>query len=133
MADSPPMDADKVIANYIKVRDKKGEIAKRHAEELKPYNHALEVMETKLLMVLNCSNIDSVKSEHGTAFKTVRTSVKIDDWQVALPFVLENGLEHMLEKRLSKAAVAEFVEAQGANLPGTHINNELTVQVRRKP
>lgn len=132
MADKPPMDADKVILNYIKVRDKKGEIAKRHAEELKPYNEALAVMETKLLMVLNSSNVEAIKSEHGTAFKTVRSSVKIDDWSTALPFVLENGLEHMLEKRLSKSAVAEFVEAQGANLPGTHINNELTVQIRRK-
>ena len=131
MADKPPMDADKVIQNYIKVRDKKGEVAKRHAAELKPYNDALEIMETKLLMALNALNSESVKSEHGVAFKVIRSSVKIDDWNVALDFVLENDLQHMIERRLSKKAVAEFVEAQGANLPGTHINNELTVQIRR--
>ena len=131
MADNPPMDADKVIQNYIKVRDKKAEVTKRHVAEIKPYNDALDIMETKLLMALNALNSESVKSEHGVAFKVTRSSVKIDDWNVALDFVMENDLQHMIERRLSKKAVAEFVESQGANLPGTHINNELTVQVRR--
>ena len=131
MADKPPMDADKVIQNYIKVRDKKAEVTKRHVAEIKPYDEALGIIETKLLMALNASNLESLKGEHGTAFKVVRSSVKIDDWNVALDFVLENDLQHMIERRLSKKAVAEFVEAQGANLPGTHINNELTVQIRR--
>lgn len=126
------MDVDVVIDKYIKVRDKKGEIKKRHTEELKPYNKALEVIETKLLMALNAQNVDSFKTSAGTAFKTVRSSVQIKDFGVALDYIMTNDLTHVLEQRLSKTAVGEFVEANGVNFPGTDINNETIVQVRRK-
>ena len=131
MADVPNTDADRVIEKYIAVRDKKDVIKKQHAKELEPYNKALEIIETKLLMALNAINADSLKSEHGTAFKVLRSSVKIEDWDIALDYVIENHLEHVLERRLNKVAVAEFVEAKGANFPGTSINNTTVVQVRR--
>jgi len=131
MADTPNLDADLVIEKYVKVRDKKDEIKKRHTKELEPYNHALEVLETKLLMALNTLNADSLKSEHGTAFKVVRSNVKIEDWETALGYLIDHNLEHMLERRLNKTAVHEFVESAGTNFPGTSINNTTVVQVRR--
>lgn len=131
MADTPNLDADLVIEKYVKVRDKKDEIKKQHVKELEPYNKALEILETKLLMALNAINVDSLKSEHGTAFKVVRSSVKIEDWDTALGYLLNNNMEHMLERRLNKTAVSEFVESAGSNFPGTSINNTTVVQVRR--
>lgn len=133
MADTVPnMDIDRIVEKYVQVRDKKNEIKKRHAEELAPYDAALDTIEGKLLMALNVLNADSFKTKHGTAFKSIRSSVAIKDFTVALDYIIENGLYHMLEKRLSKTAVEEFVESQGQNFPGTSINRETIVNIRRK-
>ncbi len=120
------------IAKYVQVRDKVKVIKARHKEELDPFNKAMALIENKLLGALNDQKLDSFKATGvGTAFKTTRTSVKILDFDVSLDYIRNNNLWHMLEKRLSKTAVAEFVESSGGDFPGSNIVNEITVQIRR--
>lgn len=125
-------DIDKIVARYITVRDKKTEMAKRHKKEVLPYNDALEKMENALLKELNVLNLESFKGAHGTAFTVTKANVKIIDFDIALDYILDNDMKHVLEKRLSKTAVQEFVQNEGVNFPGTDITQDIIVQVRRK-
>lgn len=125
-------DIDKVVACYITVRDKKAEMVKRHKEEMSPYNEALSKMENALLKELNILNLESFKGAHGTAFTVTKANVKIIDFDVALDYILDNDMKHVLEKRLSKTAVQEYVQNEGVNFPGTSISQDIVVQVRRK-
>ena len=120
------------IDGYIRLRDKRDEIKRRHKEELKPLSEKMQMVEGYLLNELNKAESDSISvKDIGTAYKSVRTSAKVNAWDETLPFILDNGLTHMLERRVSKAALDEYIEANGESLPGVSISREITVNIRR--
>lgn len=121
-----------VIDGYIRLRDHRDEVKRRHKDELTPINEKMQTMENWLLGELTKNNTDSMTAKGvGTVFKSVRTSSKINDWDETLPFILENNLEHMLERRVSKTALEEYIEANGESLPGVSISREIIVNIRR--
>ena len=120
-----------LVAAYIKLRDKKKEMAERHKEELAPLTGYMAKIEALLLSHLNEQGQESVRTENGTFFKTLRDSVIIDNWEEAWDFIMDNGMEHMIEHRLNKTAVKAFLEANNELPPGVRIENEIVVQVRR--
>ena len=122
---------DDAVAAYIRLRDKQDEIKRRHSEELAPIRDKMYSIEVMLLKILNSTGGESIKTAAGTAFKSKRTKTKVVDWDAALDFILTNGLEHMLERRVSKAAVEEFIEANGDTPPGVSLSTEITVNIRR--
>lgn len=122
---------DQAIAAYIIFRDKRDIKRKEQAAELAPYNEKLEKLENWLLYMLNKQGVESTRTDHGTAYKSVCTSTKIIDWDTTLDFIKANGLYHLLERRVSKKAVEEFIEAQGKPPEGVDIVREVRVNVRR--
>ncbi len=115
----------------MKIRDKKQLLVEEHRKQLAPYNDKLMMLENTLLNVLNREGAESLKTKAGTAYKSKRDSVKVQDWDTALEFIMDHHLEHMLERRLSKSAVREYLEANGQTPPGVAISTELTVNIRR--
>lgn len=122
---------DRVVLAYRTLRDQKKEMQDRHKEELKPLDDKMEILENHLHQQLLASGVESMKTENGTVYRTNLSSVKVGDWEVALEFIKSNNLWHMLEKRLAKAAVEEFVTGQGHNVPGTEITYVQKVNVRK--
>lgn len=122
---------DSVIAAYIKRRDLKKEIQTRHKEELAVVNGAMDKIEAWLHREMLEMNVDSVKTKAGTAFIQTVSSVKVADWETALDFLKKEELYHMLEHRLAKSSVEEFVENVGSNFPGTSLTKTQVVRFRR--
>jgi len=122
---------DEAVASYVRLRDKKKALQDEHKEQLKPYNTAMEKLENWMLAKLNQDNAQSVRTDSGTVFKSMRTSASVQDWEATLGFIRENELYHLLERRVSKTAVEEMAE-QGQDVPGVQITREITVNIRRK-
>jgi len=122
---------DQAITAYILIRDKRDKKRKEQQEEMAPYIAKMEKLENWLLHMLNKQGVESTRTDHGTAYKSIRTTAKITDWDSALEFIKENELYHLLERRVSKKAVEEFVEVQGAPPDGIDIVREIRVNVRR--
>ena len=122
---------EQAVAAYIRLRNEKGAIEKRHKEELAPLREKLERLEAWLLSMLNRQGVESTRTDAGTAYKSVRTSAKVVDWEATLAFIQENELWHMLEHRVSKTAIEEYAEQTGAVPPGIDVVQELRVNVRR--
>jgi hypothetical protein len=120
------------IDGYIKLRDKVDEIRKRQSEELKPLRENMKTLEAWFLRELDQQGAKSIAAESGTAFKSTKTSSKVEDWEATLQFIRSNELWHMLERRVAKTAVEEYLEANGELPPGVAVNREVVVQVRRK-
>lgn len=120
-----------VVAGYRIARDKKAEIEERHKAELKPLREQMELMERWLMKQLMETGSESVKTAKGTAYITKTARVKITDWSTALQHIMDNGLYHVLEQRLSTTQVQEFVEEEKANFPGTEITYNTNVRVRK--
>jgi hypothetical protein len=55
----------------------------------------------------------------------------VADWDYVLDYIQKNELWNMLEKRVSKQAVEQYVEEHGNLPPGINWREELVVNIRR--
>ncbi len=122
---------DDLAAAYIKLRDLKKQVKERHSEELRPINERMSAIENAMLEMLNKVGTESARTKAGTVYRSQRTSVKVQDWDEALRYVLDNGYHHMLVRRLSPEGVKDLLENTGELIPGVSLSTDLTVGVRR--
>lgn len=122
---------DQVILKYRQLRDKKKEIEEAHKLQLDPINKSLEKLESWLQQQLLSSGVDSMATENGTAYISRTASVAIKDWSETIEFIINNQLWHVLEKRLAKTQIEEFVKDNNTNFPGTEINYVIKTNVRK--
>lgn len=120
-----------MIANFIKLRDRIAEMEKQHEEKLKPFKELRNRLEGMILDHLNQSGLDNIKSDAGTAFRSVLTSAKVDDWGVALDYIRSYELWDLLEARVNKTAVLSIIEETGRTIPGVTVGQIARLNVRR--
>lgn len=129
--DNPQMTVDKLIQDYVALRDKKKLIQDRHAQELAPFNAMMSRVEAYLLESLNRAGVESMRGQHGTAYKSVRTSAVVREWGETLPYILDHRLYHLLEARVAKNAAFDVIRETGEPIPGVETSSEVCVNVRR--
>jgi phage host-nuclease inhibitor protein Gam len=126
------MKINEAVEMYIKMRDKKAQMKAEFDEKVAPLNEKMEKLEVKLLQAFQTLGMDSVKTEFGTAYTTVRTSASVADKDAFMNFVKEQGEWSLLEIRAAKLAVEQFRDANDNELPpGISIREERVVNVRR--
>lgn len=131
VAEKPPLIAA-LVEGYIKLRDKKAEIKARHDAELAPVNEMLDRIEAKLLVQMQQQGVESYKTGAGTAYTQTRTSVSAADWDLYKAFCLEQPDPFLfVDRRVSKAAVDEYVAHHNDLPPGLNYRSEIVVNVRR--
>jgi hypothetical protein len=128
---APGMTPDAMIEKYVKLRDRKKAIEERHKQELAPFNDLMSRLEGWLLEALNAANLSSMRSPHGTAFKSDRTSAKVTDWQQTLAFIRANNAWDLLEARVSKNAALDIIKETKQPIPGVETSVEVVCNVRR--
>jgi hypothetical protein len=129
--EKPRMSVDAVIENYVKLRDKKKSIEERHKAELAPFKETMDQLEGWMLEALNNAGLDSMKSSHGTVYKSTRTSAVVREWQATLDFIRANNAWDLLEARVSKLATFAIIKDTNAPVPGVETSTEVVVNVRR--
>lgn len=123
--------AEKVIKAYLKTRDKRDEMRRRHKEELKPINEQLEKLGAWLHRKLLHDNLQNIRSKDGTAFLKEEVKVTVEDWDLAVGFIKANNAFDLLERRISKSAYEDY-EREGITVPGVKVSREKEVHVQRK-
>jgi hypothetical protein len=125
------MNTDDVVAAYIKLRDIKGNIERKHKEELKPINDNMHKLENWLASKLQEQGAESFKTKHGTAFFQTASSATVKDWAETLKFVQSKNEWSFLEARVNKTAVRDYIESTGNVPPGVDYRETVVVRVRR--
>ena len=125
------MNLDQITEMYIKIRDKKAAIAKRHKEELAPYNAKLEQVENAILAHFQKTGQTSSKTPHGTPYISTRTSATVDDRDAFIPFVVANKAYELLSNAIRKEALEEYIKETGEVPPGLKMSSMQTINVRR--
>lgn len=120
-----------IVARYIELRDKKAEIEAAHKAVIAKYDDAMERLERYLLNHLNETGSESVATAAGTFFKSEVSSAKIDDWDQTLAFIRQNDMWNLLDKRVNKTVVKEYVDAHDDLPPGVSLRREKVVRIRR--
>ncbi len=126
------MKLSEAVTLYIQLRDKKAQMKSDFEASVAPINDKMEKLEAKLLDVFNKTGMDSVKTEHGTAYTAVRTTASVADREAFMEFVKANEEWSLLEVRASKTAIEQFRDSNDNELPpGVNIRSERVVNIRR--
>ena len=119
------------IKEYVKLRDAILAWKKKNDELEAKKKAALEKIEVWLLDQANKTGVDSFKTEHGTAYKTLKEHYRIQDWSAFIEFVKETNNYALLQKRVTKTVAKEVHNETGELPKGLDYFSEYTINVRR--
>lgn len=122
---------DEVVKGYIKLRDKKNQMKKDQAEEVRPINEKMTLLENWLLRDLQTRKVESQKTAEGTAFISTMAAATVKDRDAFFDFVREKGMWDLLENRCSKSVVRDYLEETGEVVPGVNYQETQVVRIRR--
>jgi hypothetical protein len=122
---------DEIVANYVAARDAKEDADRRHTESMKPLVEVMGQVEQLMLAKLNELGVKSLRTDHGTIIKSVKTSVTVGSWDDTFGFIQKNELWHFLNHAVSKTAVEGYMDEHGEPPPGVNVSRIATVQFRR--
>ena len=123
---------DRLVSIYIKIREKKAQIAAQLKEEEALLNDKLEVVKAALLEHCKTNNVESVRTSRGTFFRKIHTKYWTSDWESMNKFIKDNDAVDLLEKRLHQGNMRQFLEENPDKLPpGLNVDSAYTITVRR--
>jgi hypothetical protein len=120
-----------LVEKYHQLRAKKKAIAERHAKELEPVQQAMGALENVMLDALNKAGSNSMRTDAGTAYKSVRTSISIADPEEFRLWVESQNRPDFYENRVSKEAVENYINAGNPLPPGLKVSSDTVVNVRK--
>ena len=123
---------DKLVAVYIKMRDKRAELLRDYEEADSTVKAQMELVETKLLDTCKEIGVDRLGSKHGTVMRTVKTRYWTSDWESMHKFILENRMPELLERRISQTTMKQLLEENPELMPmGLNTDSKYSVTIRR--
>lgn len=122
---------EQAIGAYVKLREKKAQIEAKAKADTKPVVDTMDKIEAYLKEQADLLGVQSFKTDSGTAFLTTSERANVANWDEVLKFILENEAFDMLEKRVNKTAVREYLSANQAVPPGVNYGTSIEVSVRK--
>jgi len=123
---------DKLVAVYIKMRDKRAELLRDYEEADGTVKAQMEVVESKLLDLCKEIGVDRLGSKHGTVMRTVKTRYWTSDWDSMHKFILDNKMPELLERRISQTTMKQLLEENPELMPmGLNTDSKYSVTIRR--
>jgi hypothetical protein len=120
---------NKLVKVFLKIREKRAELAKQDSE----LEEQQSVIETRLLDICKEMGTDGLKTELGTVSRSVKKRYWTSDWHSFYNFLKEHDAVELLEKRISQANMATFLEENpDAFPPGLQVDSRYTAVIRRK-
>lgn len=130
---SEDISIDKLTRTYIKMRDKKAELAKELDDKISKLEGQMKTVKTAILDQMKEMGVESLGTDSGTVYRTVKTFYTTTDWESMHKFILEHGVPELLEKRLQQTNTKAFLEENPDLLPpGLNATTEYSVNIRRK-
>lgn len=124
--------ADKLVAVYIKMRDKRAALLREYEEQDEAIKGQMEVVEGRLLDLCKAIGADSLKTQHGTIIRSVKTRYWTSDWNSMHKFIMEHNMPELLEKRVSQTTMKQLLEENPDLMPpGMNIDSRYAVTIRR--
>lgn len=123
---------DRLVAVYIKMRDKRAELLREYEEADGEVKAQMEAVEGKLLDLCKEIGADTLGSKHGKVMRTVKTRYWTSDWDSMHKFILEHKMPELLERRLSQTTMKQLLEENPDLMPpGLNTDSRYAVTIRR--
>ena len=123
---------DKLVTVYIKMRDKRSTLLREYEEQDGAIKEQMEVLEGKLLDLCKSIGADSLKTQHGTVIRTVKTRYWTSDWNSMHKFIMQHNMPDLLEKRISQTVMKQLIEENPDMMPpNLNVDSRYAVTIRR--
>ncbi len=127
------LDDASLLKTFIGLRDRRSRRKVDYQLEDSGDKGKQDRIEEEFLKRFNERGIDNVSTKGvGTAYKTIRTSASVADWDVLFEFVQAEGAWEMLERRVNKTAVEQFKAVNEDLPPGINWSETQVINFRRK-
>jgi hypothetical protein len=127
------MNAEKMVEVYIKMRDKRSQLAKAFDDEDGRIKAQQEMIAEQLLELCKETGAEGLRTPAGSVFKTVKTRYWTSDHKSMKEFILENDAFELLEQRVHQTNMKNFLEEHPDKFPkGMNIDSKYSINVRRK-
>lgn len=123
---------EKLTRVYIKMRDKKAELTKELDAKISKVDEDMRTVKTAILDYMKEIGAESLRTEAGLVYRTVKTKYATSDWESMNKFILEHGVPDLLVKAINQSNMAAFLEEHPDLLPpGLNANSEYSVTIKR--
>jgi len=124
-------DLKQAVGNYVEYRD----MLSIERKSFEDHESDIKGEMTRISMWLRDRGdelgVDSFNTPYGTAYRNVKKSFRIEDWDAYSKWIIETNNAQCLEKRPAKLAVQEIVDTDGCLPPGLTEFIEVEFNVRR--
>lgn len=125
--------ADQLVSVYIKMRDKKDAIRHDMEQQINHIDEQMQVVAQQILDICKETGAESIRTAHGTAYRTIKQRFWTNDWEAMHKFIRENEAMELLERRIHQTNMKQFLEENPELKPaGLNIDREYAITVRRK-
>ena len=103
---SDPINADRLVKVYVKIRDKRRELAKQDRE----LEEQLEAVARQLLEICKEQGAATIRTSHGTISRRTTKRFWPTDWDAFYKFVKDQDAMSLLYQRINTANMEQFLE-----------------------
>lgn len=116
-----------VIRDYRKLRDEIDRKRKDFKKEEADAKNTMDAMSMWLKDKVDALGVTSLPTSEGTAYRSTKSYARISDWSKFSEHVLKTRSMFLLEKRVSKLAFIEYMEALNEELDGQFAPEDIGV------
>jgi hypothetical protein len=127
----PSIQVDKLVGQFIAMRDRIKEMEEWHELQLQPFKVAKEKIAGVLLQFLDDTGQESARTSEGTVSVTHRSTASLSDPDAFMNYVVAHKAFELMDRRANSTACREFAEENGSLPPGVRLNSIRTVGVRK--
>jgi hypothetical protein len=128
-------DAEMLVETYLTLRRERERIKNDYESRDNALKADMEKIEAALLEICNATNVNGLRTAHGTVTRQVKDRFFCTDWDNFKKFVETEGSIDLLERRIHQRNFKEFMaERKGDGLPpGVNALREYDIVVRKVP
>jgi len=125
-------DVTKLTRAFIKIRDARAALSAKFKTDDGVLEQQMNVVRSAILEYMKSQNLESVRTDAGLVYRTVKTRYWTNDWESMGRFIIENQMPEFFEKRLNQGVVKEYLEQHPDQVPpGLNVDSEYGVTVRK--
>lgn len=126
------MDWARVTKAHVRIREERARLKREFDERDTVLKSQQQMLEGEMLKHLNETGSESVRTANGTFYRQENLIPNGSDWNAIYDWIKENDAWDMLERRIKRVFVQEYMETHdGALPPGVSAFREFVVRVRR--
>lgn len=123
---------DKLIRVYIKIRDAREELSRKYESDDGDLKEKQNEVKKALLSYCKELNVDSLKTQYGTASRRVDTRYWTSDWDAMHAFIKEHNALDLFERRLHQTNMRAFLaDHPDVRPPGLNADSSYEISVRK--